>query len=67
MLLQCITKIWMTAGYPAGTPGDKIPEIARMIHVVETFISLISRRSYRAIFDKESAREELKNLPELYD
>ncbi len=55
------------SGYPDGIPGDKIPEIARMIHVVETFISLISRRSYRAIFDKESAIEELKNHPELYD
>jgi len=54
-------------GYPSGLKGTEIPQIAKIIHVVETFISLISRRSYREIFDKESAVQELKNHPELYD
>ncbi|MBO5137172.1 MAG: hypothetical protein J6B81_01550 [Spirochaetaceae bacterium] len=55
------------SGYPGGLKGEDIPLISRMIHVVESFVSLISRRNYRAIFDKESAIQELKNHPELYD
>jgi HD-GYP domain-containing protein (c-di-GMP phosphodiesterase class II) len=55
------------SGYPAGLSGDEIPVVARVIHVVETFISLISKRSYRNIFDKESAINELRAHPELYD
>ncbi|AEE15831.1 HD-GYP domain-containing protein [Treponema brennaborense] len=55
------------SGYPDGLKGDAIPQIARIIHVVETFVSLISRRSYREIFDKESAIAELKAHAELYD
>lgn len=55
------------SGYPSGLVGEEIPEIARMIHVVESFVSLISRRNYRAIYDKETAVQELRNHPELYD
>lgn len=55
------------SGYPAGLKGNEISQIARIIHVVETFVSLISRRNYRAIFDKESAILELRKHPELYD
>ena len=55
------------SGYPSGLVSSEIPEIARMIHVVESFVSLISRRNYRAIYDKESAVQELMNHPELYD
>lgn len=55
------------SGYPAGLKGEEIPQIARIIHVVESFVSLISRRNYRAIFDKESAIAELRSHPELYD
>lgn len=55
------------SGYPEGLSGEQIPLIGRLIHVVETFISLISRRSYRNIFDKESAIAELRKHPEQYD
>jgi HD-GYP domain-containing protein (c-di-GMP phosphodiesterase class II) len=54
-------------GYPAGVQGDKIPLIARIIHVVESFIALISRRNYHGIFDKESAIKELRTRPNFYD
>ncbi len=54
-------------GYPEGTKGENIPLIARIIRVVESFISLISRRNYRGIFDKEAAISELKKNPGLYD
>lgn len=54
-------------GYPAGVQGEKIPLIARIIHVVESFIALISRRNYHGIFDKESAIKELRARPNFYD
>lgn len=54
-------------GYPEGIKGDDIPLIARILRVVESFISLISRRNYRGIFDKEAAINELKSNPGLYD
>ncbi len=55
------------SGYPEGIKGTNIPLIARIIRVVESFISLISRRNYRGIFDKEAAINELKKSPGLYD
>ena len=54
-------------GYPAGVQGDKIPLIARIIHVVESFIALISRRNYHGIFDKEAAIKELRKRTNFYD
>ncbi len=54
-------------GYPKGLEGEKIPQIARLIHVAESFTALISRRSYRVIMDKESAIEDMKSKPGLYD
>ena len=54
-------------GYPAGVQGEKIPLVARIIHVVESFIALISRINYHGIFDKESAIKELRARPNFYD
>ena len=54
-------------GYPSGLKDEDIPQIARLIHVAESYNALISRRSYRAIRDKESAIEEMKAQPGLYD
>lgn len=42
-------------GYPKGIKDKSIPYIARVIRVVESFISLISSRKYRKITDKETA------------
>lgn len=55
------------SGYPEGVSGSMIPFIARLIHVAESFVALISRRNYRDIYDKESAVEELRKKPGLYD
>lgn len=54
-------------GYPDGLKGEAIPQIARLIHVAESYTSLISRRNYKAIQDKESAIKELESKPGLYD
>ncbi len=55
------------SGYPEGLEGARIPYVARVIRVAESFVALISRRNYREIVDKESAVEELKMRPGLYD
>lgn len=55
------------SGYPAGVPASRIPLVARLLRVAESFIALISRRSYHAICDKESAVDELRRMPEIYD
>ena len=50
-----------------GLTGPDIPQIARLIHVAESYNSLISRRNYKQIMDKETAIEELESKPNLYD
>lgn len=55
------------SGYPEGVPASRIPLIARLLRVAESFIALISRRSYHEICDKESAVDELRRMPEIYD
>lgn len=54
-------------GYPKGLKGDEIPQIARLIRVAESYVSLSSRRNYRGALDKESAIQKLREQPELYD
>ena len=54
-------------GYPQGLTGDEIPQIARLIRVVESYVSLSSKRSYRGAMDKETAVNTLKEQPCFYD
>ena len=55
------------SGYPNGISGDEIPQIARLIRVAESYVSLSSKRSYRGAMDKETAVNTLKEQPGLYD
>ncbi len=55
------------SGYPNGLSGDDIPQIARLIRVAESYVSLSSKRSYRSAMDKESAIDALKQQPGYYD
>lgn len=55
------------SGYPEGLQGDDIPQIARLIHVVESYVSLVNSRSYHKILDKKSAIAELRRQPGIYD
>lgn len=43
------------SGYPRGLKGNEIPQVAKIIRVCESFISLSSKRDYRQIVDKETA------------
>ena len=55
------------SGYPQGLKGEEIPQIARLIRVAESYVSLSSKRSYRGAMDKETAVNTLKEQPGLYD
>lgn len=54
-------------GYPNGLKGDDIPQIARLIRVAESYVSLSSKRAYRDAMDKETAVNTLKEQPGIYD
>ncbi|MFZ5801751.1 MAG: HD-GYP domain-containing protein [Candidatus Omnitrophota bacterium] len=47
-------------GYPEGLSGEKIPIGARIVAVVNSFIAMISQRSYRDRRTVEEAVEEIK-------
>lgn len=55
------------SGYPNGLKGEEIPQIARLIRVAESYVSLSSKRTYRDAMDKESAVAALKEQPQFYD
>ncbi len=55
-------------GYMAGMRGAKIPLIARMIRVCESYVSLVNKRIYReTAMDRYSALTELKRKSGIYD
>lgn len=54
-------------GYPKGLKGEEIPQIARLIRVCETYVSLSSKRNYRETMDKETAIQKLREQPQFYD
>ncbi|MBR1639297.1 MAG: hypothetical protein IJ688_07925 [Treponema sp.] len=55
------------SGYPNGLKGDEIPQVARLIRVAETYVSLSSKRAFRDAMDKETAVQKLREQPEFYD
>lgn len=55
------------SGYPNNLKDEEIPQIARLIRVAETYVSMSSRRNYRQTMDKETAIQKLMEEPEFYD
>lgn len=55
------------SGYPEGLCGEEIPELAQIIHIAESYISLTSRRSYHKIRSSKEALAELKSRSDLYN
>lgn len=55
------------SGYPGGLKGQEISLIGRMLRIAESYIAMISKRTYREITDKEAAVKELYKYPNLYD
>lgn len=54
-------------GYPNQLKAAKIPYIARVIHVVESYLALISSRTYKEISDRNEAISELRGSEKHYD
>ncbi len=47
-------------GYPRGLVGEEIPEVARIIGVVDTYDAMASNRSYRRALPQEVISSEIK-------
>ena len=47
-------------GYPDGLAEDKIPEVARIIAVADSYDAMTSNRSYRAVMPQEKVRAEIE-------
>jgi HD-GYP domain-containing protein (c-di-GMP phosphodiesterase class II) len=50
------------SGYPEGLRGDKIPLIAGIISVADTFDAMTTDRPYRRAFSKQEAAEEIQRV-----
>ncbi|MBQ7766216.1 MAG: response regulator [Lachnospiraceae bacterium] len=46
-------------GYPNGLAGDKIPEVARILGVADSYDAMTSNRSYRSGLPQEVVKEEI--------
>jgi len=55
------------SGYPRGLKGMSIPFIAKTLRVTESFLALISRRTYRDTVDQASAIQTLQKSAHQYD
>ena len=51
---------WDGRGYPHGLAGEKIPYIARVLCVADTFDAMSSTRSYRAALPRQRVLEEIE-------
>ena len=54
-------------GYPEGLKAAEIPQLPRILHVVESYVSLVKSRSYHKILNKKDAIAELKRRSGIYD
>ncbi len=54
-------------GYPDNLKGDKIPWMARILRATDVFCALVSDRSYRRAFDRQSAIEIMIDEVQDYD
>lgn len=52
---------WDGTGYPAGLSGENIPYSARLMHVVDVYDALVSKRPYKDAFSKEAAIAYMKS------
>ncbi|MFC2159444.1 diguanylate cyclase [Actinomycetota bacterium] len=51
---------WDGMGYPDGLKGKEIPEISRMVHIIDSYDVMIHDRPYKNAISKEEAILELK-------
>ena len=51
---------WDGSGYPVGLKGDSIPELGRLVAVVDAFDAMRSARAYREGRNSETVRAEIE-------
>lgn len=54
-IVQSHHENWDGTGYPQGLKGEEIPIEARIIHLADSFVSMISPRKFRAAFPAQEA------------
>lgn len=54
-------------GFPDGLNGDKIPYVARLIHLTEDYVSLVRQAGYKKSLSRKKALDELKKVSFKYD
>ncbi len=52
---------WDGAGYPHQLAGEKIPKVARLMAIVDSFDAMRSERPYRSILNPAAAMQEIKD------
>lgn len=57
---------WDGSGYPTGLAGDLIPEVARMVALVDTYDALTHVRTYKPAWSHDAAVTELARLAGVY-
>ncbi len=55
------------SGYPEGVRGNNIPLIARIIHVAEDYVTLVTKRRYQRRLEKHAAIRELRKREGILD
>ncbi len=59
---------WDGKGYPDGLKGEEIPFGSRIIAVCDSIDAMMSKRSYREMYDAEKCRKEIRrNSGVMYD
>ncbi|MBO5608268.1 MAG: hypothetical protein J5930_10310 [Treponema sp.] len=54
-------------GYPEGLVSSEIPEVAKYIHVAESYASLVSERTYHRELSPKKAIADLRKKQNIYD
>ena len=54
-IIECYQEHWDGTGYPKGLKGDDIPMEARIVSVVDAYVSMTSNRPYRKGLSKQEA------------
>jgi len=57
----CHHERWDGLGYPIGLKGERVPQAARIVAVVDTFDALTQKRPYKPAWTKDAVLNELRS------
>lgn len=58
-VVRCHHERWDGQGYPHGVAGDRIPQAARILSVLDAYVAMTSQRPYRKTRSHEDAMQEI--------